>query len=100
MKYGILNARTSTPFVLSDGVPGLPLSVDVNAYPEMVCNRLSFGVCTVTNLSETVAATRRMMPKLKPYKGIYTWMSERVNEEGTRTFVLNIERRGTCISLR
>ena len=100
MKYGILNAKTTTPFGL-DTLTRLPLSVDVSAHPVIDEAEYSFGLLTVTNVVETVASVREMLPNVKPYAGIHQEIVERENAgEGTVTFVLKAKHIGTRLIFR
>ena len=100
-KYGILNAKTETPFVLSTGLSELPLTVDVSAYPTVEQTPQTFGIVTVTNVPATVSAVRTMLPSIKPYSDIRQRIEERENAgEGTVTFALVLEHIGTKFIVR
>ena len=100
-KYGILNARTDTPFALGSNLAKLPLSVDISAYPEVTHVPQTFGIVTVTNIPETVATVRALLPKIKPYSGINQCIVERENAgEGTVTFALELKSPGMRIIIR
>ena len=98
-KYGILNAKTATPFTLGAGHGGkLPLSLDTTAYPVPTRRSLTVGLVTVTNTVATVEAVRAMMPTGTLYEGIGNLIVERENVgEGTVTFALELKDRCTTI---
>ena len=101
VKYGILNAKTGTPFVLGSGLSKLPLTVDVSAYPVVDGNKFECGLVTVANNAETLQAVRGMMPNVKPWSDIHQSVVERENAgEGTVTFVLCAERNAFTIIFR
>ncbi len=100
-KYGILNAKTEKPFTLGNGLSTLPLSVDVSACPVIDKGPQTFGILTVANNAETLAATRAMMPRIKAFSGIHNSIVERENSgEGTVTFELLLEQLGTTVLIR
>lgn len=100
-KYGILNAKTDTPFILGSGLSTLPLTVDASACPEIDKGPVSFGILTVANNAETLAATRAMMPRIKAFSGIHNSIVERENAgEGTVTFELLLEQLHTMVIMR
>ena len=100
-KYGILNAKTETPFVLNTGLSKLPLTVDTSAYPTIDQTSLMLGIVTVTNAPATVSAVRNMLPTVvKPYpnSGFRQRIVERENAgEGTMTFALELEQVGMML---
>ena len=101
VKYGILNAKTGTPFVLGSGLSKLPLTVDVSAYPVVNGNKFECGLVTVANDAETLQAVRGMMPNVKPWSDIHQGVVERENAgEGTVTFVLCAERNAFTLIFR
>ena len=101
-KYGILNAKTDTPFTLGAGHGGkLPLALDTTAFPCMEEMSRTFGLVTVTNTA--VAAVRAMMPtgKIRLYPGVHNTIVERANDgEGTVTFELQLDRLGMMLIYR
>lgn len=100
-KYGILNAKTETPFVLNTGLSKLPLTVDTSAYPTVEQMPLTLGLVTVTNTPATVSAVRDMLPILKPYSDVRQRIVERENAgEGTVTFALELKHVGFKIVVR
>ena len=100
-KYGILNARTDTPFALGSNLTQLPLSVDISAYPAVTHVPQTFGIVTVTNIPETVATVRAMLPKIRPYSGVNQCIVERENAgEGTVTFTLELKSPGMRVIIR
>ena len=100
-KYGIMNAKTQTPFRLGSGLSELPLVIDTSAYPVVENEPQTFGILTVADNAETLAATRAMLPRLKPYRDIHNSIVERENVgEGTVTFALRLEQIGTVIIVR
>ncbi len=100
-KYGIMNAKTVTPFTLGSGLSTLPLSVDASACPVIDKGPQTFGILTVANNAETLAATRAMMPRIKAFSGIHNSIVERENSgEGTVTFELLLEQLGTTVLIR
>lgn len=98
-KYGILNAKTETPFTLGISLAKLPLTVDASACPAFNQPSQTFGLVTVTNLPPTVAAIRGLLPKIdKLYKGVRQRVFERENDgEGTVTFELRLEQAGMVL---
>jgi hypothetical protein len=91
-KYGILNAKTETPFTLGSGLSKLPLTIDTTAYPTIAEMPVSFGIVTVLNTPATVAAVRAMLPRIKAYPNVHNGIVERENVgEGTVTFALKLE---------
>ena len=100
-KYGILNAKTETPFALGSNLAKLPLSVDTSAYPAVTQVPQTFGIITVTNKPDTVTAVRAMLPTIKPYSDIRQSIVERENVgEGTMTFALELKHVGFKIVVR
>lgn len=100
-KYGILNAKTETPFALGSNLAQLPLSVDKSAYPTVTQVPQTFGIVTVTNTPATLAAVRAMLPKVKPYSDIHQRIVERENTgEGTVTFALELKHVGIRFVIR
>ena len=100
-KYGILNAKTETPFILGNGLDKLPLTVDTSAYPMVARVPLSFGIVTVTNAPATLTAVRAMLPTVKPYSDVRQSIVERANaSEGTVTFALELKHVGTRFVVR
>ena len=101
VKYGILNAKTETPFVLNTGLSKLPLTVDISAYPTVEQVPLTLGIVTVTNTPATVSAVRAMLPTIKPYSDIRQRIVERENVgEGTVTFALELKHVGAKFVVR
>ncbi len=101
VKYGILNAKTETPFVLNTGLSKLPLIIDTAAYPTVEQTPLTLGIVTVTNTPATVSAVRDMLPTIKPYADIRQRVVERENAgEGTVTFALELKHVSTRIVVR
>jgi hypothetical protein len=75
--------------------------VDISAYPEVTHVPQTFGIVTVTNIPETVATVRALLPKIKPYSGINQCIVERENAgEGTVTFALELKSPGMRIIIR
>ena len=100
-KYGLLNAKTETPFVLGSGLSKLPLSFDISAYPMPDVTPFTVGIVTVTNTPATVAAVRDMLPRIKAFPKIHNFIVERENDgEGTVTFELLLKQVGTQIIFR
>ena len=100
-KYGILNAKTDTPFALGSNLAKLPLSVDTSAYPAVTQVPQTFGIITVTNKPETVTAVRAMLPTIKPYTDICQRIVEHENVgDGTVTFALELKHVGFKIVVR
>ncbi len=100
-KYGILNAKTETPFTLGSGLSKLPLTIDTTAYPTIAEMPVSFGIVTVRTPPATVAAVRAMLPRIKAYPNVHNGIVERENVgEGTVTFALKLEVIGLRIIVR
>ncbi len=99
MKYGILNAKTETPFTLGAGLSKLPLTLDTTAFPDITEKRRAFGLVTVTNTA--AAAVRALMPTGKFCPDVHNMIVERENAgEGTVTFELQLERLGLTVIIR
>ena len=97
----LAKAKTVTPFTLGSGLSTLPLSVDASACPVIDKGPQTFGILTVANNAETLAATRAMMPRIKAFSGIHNSIVERENSgEGTVTFELLLEQLGTTVLIR
>lgn len=102
-KYGILAAKTETPFTLGSGLSKLPLTIDTSAYPTVDRPSLALGIVTVTNKPATVSAVRAMLPAIKPYphSGFRHGIVERENAgEGTVTFALELVQTGAMLIVR
>ena len=100
-KYGILNAKTETPFVLNAGLSELPLAIDTSVCPTVDHMSLVLGIVTVTNAPATVSAVRAMLPSVRPYRGFRHRIVERENAgEGTVTFALAMEQTGLMFILK
>ena len=101
VKYGILNAKTETPFKIAANMDRLPLMVDISACPSEMKLPQTFGLLTVKNTPSTVAAVKSMLPAIRPFTDVHHRIEERVNkEEGTVTFSLVAEHVGSRIVIR
>ena len=100
-KYGILNSKTSTPFVLDPGVGTIPLSLDTSACGDMTELPKKFGIVTVKNDPATIEAVRAKLPSIRPFENVHHRLVPRLNEgEGTVTFELVVEHVGFRVILR
>jgi hypothetical protein len=100
-KYGILNSKTSTPFVLDPGVGTIPLSLDTSACGDMMELPKKFGIVTVKNDPATIEAVRAKLPSIRPFENVHHRLVPRLNEgEDTVTFELVVEHVGFRVILR
>lgn len=101
VKYGIRNAKTEKPFVLSEGMSALPLTVDWTGAALSADKEYTQGILTVKNVPAVVAQARAMLPTLvKPITGCKMSKLEIANDDGTLTFAVNFKKTGFALVIR
>ena len=90
-EYGIRNARTAKPFTLDDGMESIPLTLDWSGV-EKPGRPVAFGLATVSNAAETVAAARAALPAVRsPWGGVRCEIVEvQRPDEGAVTFAMRL----------